>query len=73
MSLFTLIKKATPEEIITDVDLFAKKCFKHQRHFYVINILKELVRATIITKHILDLGVSLTVRELLVLAQAVEK
>lgn len=39
----------------------------------MVNVLKESVRATTITKRILDLGVSLTVGELLASAPAVEK
>lgn len=36
-----------------------KKTVKKKKHPCVINILKESVKATTITKHILDLGVNL--------------
>ena len=67
------IERATPEETMTDVDSVAKKGLERKRHPRVVNVLKELVGATTITKRILDLGVSLTVGELLVSAPAVEK
>ena len=69
----TSIERATPEETMTDVDSVAKKSFECKRLPRVVNILKELVGATTITKCILDLGVSLTVGELLASAPAIEK
>ena len=69
----TFIDRATLEETMTDVDSVTKKTLEHKRHPRGINILKKLVGATIITKCILDLGVSLTVGELLASAPAVEK
>ena len=50
-----------------------KKSVEKKRYPRVINVLKESVRATTITKRILDLGVSFTVGKLLVSALAVEK
>ena len=39
----------------------------------MVGVLKESIRAIMITKRILDLGVNLTVEELLALAFAIEK
>ena len=69
----TPIDRATPEETMTDVDSVAKKDLERKRHPRVVNVLKESVGATTITKRILDLGVSLTLEELLASAPAVEK
>ena len=46
----------------------AKKCFEKKRHLWVINDLTESVGATTIKKQILDIGVRLTVVELLAFA-----
>lgn len=69
----TPIERATPEETMTDVNSVAKKGLERKKHPRVVNVLKELVGATTMTKRILDLGVSSTVEELLVSALAVEK
>ncbi len=50
-----------------------KKVVERKKHPRVVNMLKESVSATTITKRILDLGVNLTVGELLASAPAVEK
>lgn len=50
-----------------------KKSVEKKRYPRVVNILKEFVGATTITRQILDLGISLTVRDLLTSALAVEK
>lgn len=56
-----------------DIDLVTKKNFKSKEYPWVINVLKELVEATIITKSYLDPRDSLTIGELLALAPTVEK
>lgn len=50
-----------------------KKTIERKKHLWVVNVLKEFVEATTITKRILDLGMNLTVGKLLALAPAVEK
>lgn len=50
-----------------------KKAIKRKKHPRIINVLKEFVGATIITKRILNLGMNLTTAELLASALAVEK
>ncbi len=50
-----------------------KKSIEMKKHLRVVNMLKESIGATTITKRILDLGVNLTVGELLASALAVEK
>ena len=50
-----------------------KKQVEKKKHQRVINVLKESVGATTITRRILDLGVNMTVSELLVSAPTVEK
>ncbi len=50
-----------------------KRIVERKKYPRVVNVLKESVGATIITKRILDLGVNLTVEELLASAPAVEK
>ena len=50
-----------------------RKTVERKKHPRVVNVLKESVGATTITKRILDLGVNLTVGELLASAPAVEK
>lgn len=56
-----------------DVDPVTKKGFERKRHPRVVNVLKESVGVTTITKRILDLEVSLTVEKLLASAPTVEK
>ncbi len=51
----------------------AKKSIERKKHPRVVNVLKESVGATTITKLILDLGVNLTVGKLLASVPAVEK
>ena len=50
-----------------------KKTVERKKHLRVVNVLKKSVGFTTITKRILDLGLNLTVSELLALALAVEK
>ena len=49
-----------------------RRAVERKEHPRVVNVLKESVGATTITKRILDLGVNLTVGELLASVQAVE-
>ena len=58
-----------PDEEVTK----PKKQVERKKHPRVINVLKEVVGATTITKLILDLEVNLTVGELLVSAPVIEK
>lgn len=51
----------------------AKKIAERKKHPQVINVLKESVGVTTITKRISDLGVNLTVGELLATAPAIKK
>lgn len=51
----------------------SKKSLECKRHFEIVNVLKKSISATKITKHILSLDVSLTIRELLVLASVIKK
>lgn len=67
------VQKPSQEEVMADSKPTVKKNVEHKRHPRVIGVLKESVGATMITKHILDLGVNLTVGELLVSTPAVEK
>lgn len=50
-----------------------KKTVKKKKHLQVVNVWKESISATTITKDILDLGVNLTVSKLLASASAIEK
>lgn len=50
-----------------------KKTVEMKKYSWVVNVLKESVNSTTIIKRILDLGVNLTVGELLAWALAVEK
>lgn len=50
-----------------------KKIIKKKKYPQVINILKEFVKATIIIKYILDLGVNLIISKLLVFALTIKK
>ena len=50
-----------------------KKIIKCKRYLRVVGVLKESVRATMITKRILDFGVNLTMGELLTSILVVEK
>ncbi|MCJ1349891.1 hypothetical protein MMC31_008134, partial [Peltigera leucophlebia] len=58
---------------MTNSEPMVKKNIERKRHPRVVGVLKESVGATMITKRILDLGVNLTVGELLASAPAVEK
>lgn len=51
----------------------SKKSVEKKKHSWVINVLKESVGATTITKCILDLGINLTVGKLLASAPTIEK
>lgn len=50
-----------------------KKTIEKKKHLRIVNILKESVGATTITKRILDLRLNLTIDELLASAPAVKK
>lgn len=50
-----------------------KKTVKKKKYSQVVNVLKESVRATTITKRILDLRINLIVGDLLASVSAVEK
>ena len=69
------IVPATPQEAaMPDAEVIeAKKMVERKKHPRVVNVLKETVGATTITKRILHLGVNLTVGKLLASAPAVEK
>ena len=68
------VPSTTQEEAMPDAEgTTVKKTVKRKKHPRVVNVLKESVGATTITKRILDLGVNLTVGELLASAPAVEK
>ena len=70
-----LASSVAPETAMPDVDNAntTRKSVEKNKHPQVVNVLKECVGVTIITKRILDVGVSLTVGELLASAQAVKK
>ena len=69
-----VIPSTTSETAIPDANTaISKKSIIRTRHPQVINILKESVGATTITKQILDLKVSLIVGKLPASAPAVEK
>lgn len=51
----------------------AKKTVEKKKHSQIINVLKKFVRATTITKNILDLEINFTNGKLLVFALAVKK
>ena len=62
------------EIAIPDADMATtKKSVEKKRHSQVVNVLKESIGATTITKRISDLRVSLIVGELLASTPAVEK
>ena len=67
------VQKPSQEEVMTDSEPTVKKNVERKKHPRVVGVLKETVGATMITKRILDLGVNLTVGELLASAPAVEK
>lgn len=50
-----------------------ERTVERKKHLQVVYILKKSIGTTTITKYILDLGVNLTVGELLVLTLAIEK
>ena len=58
----TPIDISIPEEAIPDVKVSIKKNLERKRHPRVVNVLKESVGVTTITKRILDLGINLMVR-----------
>lgn len=58
---------------MADSEPIVKKSVERKRHPRVVGVLKQSVGATMITKRIFDLGVNLTVGELLASAPAVEK
>lgn len=68
------ILSTTLAEIIPDMEgNMVKKTTERKKYFWVVNILKESMGATTITKHILDFGINLVFGELLASAPAVEK
>ena len=67
--LFTFQKVVIPDAEV----LIIKKTVERKRHPCVVNVLKESVVATTITKRILDLDVNLIVGDLLTSAPAIEK
>lgn len=76
MPALTLALTSTPNTskkvIILDVKVDeTKKIVKRKKHFWVVNVLKESIGTTSITKYILDLEVNLTISKLLVSAPAV--
>lgn len=78
LSALTLALALTPnssqEAAMPDVEADEhKKTIGRKKHLRVVNVLKESIGVTTITKRILDLGVNLTVGELLVSAPAIEK
>lgn len=62
-----------PDQTMLDSEPKVKKNIERKKQPRVVGVLKESVGATMITKQILDLGVNLTVGELLASAPAVEK
>lgn len=50
-----------------------RKIVEKKKYLLIVNILKEFIDATNITKRILDLGINLTIEKLLALALAIEK
>lgn len=74
----TLVPAPTPnfsqETAIQDVEASEpRRMVERKKYLEVVNMLKESVGATTITKRILDLGVNLTVGELLASAPAFKK
>ena len=67
------LQEPSQEQDMTDSEPVGKKTVERKKHPRVVGVLKESVGATMITKRILDLGVNLTVGELLASAPAVEK
>lgn len=65
--------KPNQKEIIIDSELLVKKSIECKKYSKIVRVLKELFKAIIITKHILDLEVNLTVGKLLVFTLAIEK
>lgn len=62
------------EEIMPNApSTIAKKTIKRKRYPQFVNILKEFIGATIITKRILDLGINLTISKLLTLTPVIKK
>lgn len=55
-----------------DIDI-AKKNIETKKHLCIVNILKKSVRATTITKCILDLVINLIISKLLAFIPAIEK
>lgn len=59
------------EEIIIDFKSLVEKNIEYKKHLRVIRVLKKLVKANMIIKHILNLGINLIIGKLLVFAPAV--
>ena len=72
--LSTITLSTIPETAMLDADMvIAKKSIERKKHLRVVNVLKESVKTTTITKRILNLGVNFIVSELLASVLAVEK
>lgn len=69
----TTVLSIFQEAVMPNAEAIAtKKIIERKTHRCIINILKEFVEATIIIKHILNLGINLMVDKLLTLAPAIE-
>ena len=68
-TLSVVLEKAMPNVDTATI----KQSIEKKRHLRVVNVLKESIGATTITKQILDLGVSLTVGKLLASVPVVKK
>ena len=65
---------AVPKEVMSNVEgSQVKKNIQRKKHPHIVNMLKQSIEATTITKYILDLGVNFTIGKLLVSAPHVEK
>lgn len=74
MAVLALTLSFSQEAAMLDVETSkSKKIIKRKKYLQVVNLLKEFIEATTITKYILDLEVILTIDKLLALALAIEK
>lgn len=67
------LPKPNQEKVMPDFELVFKKRIKRMKYSRVIKILKEFVRAIMITKLILDLKINLIVKKLLASVFAIKK
>lgn len=58
---------------MTDLEPIIKKTIEYKRHLSIVRVLKKFVEVTMITKHILDFGINLTLGKLLASILVVEK